>query len=238
MIKEYEGNFKNNYDIDDLIKIVAILRGPNGCPWDKIQTHQTVRDGIIEEAYEAADAIDNQDAVSLKEELGDLLLQLVFHSQIGQEAGEFNFSDICDGVCRKLISRHPHVFAGAKANNAQEVTDSWDKLKRQEKGQTSVTQTLISVPKAMPALMRAGKVQSRAAKAAEPIDIKCAVDKLGDSFDQLKHAAGQNDSDLSENIGDVLFSAVNVSRISKVNAENALAKSTDQFIENFSKSEA
>ena len=163
MIKDFE--FKNNYEFDDLVKIMEILRSQNGCPWDKEQTHDSIRNNFLEEVYEVLDAIDRDDKTDLKEELGDVLLQVVFHTQIEKEQNGFDLSDVADGICKKLILRHPHIFGEVKADTSEKVLDNWDKIKMQEKGQKSYTDTLKSVPNAFPALMRATKVQKRAAKA-------------------------------------------------------------------------
>ena len=150
---------KQQYTADDLAAIIAILRDPeNGCPWDKVQTHTSIRMNFLEEAYEAVDAIDLDDPELMCEELGDVLMQVVFHAQIEREAGHFTFAEVCDGVCRKLIERHPHIFGG------DESIKDWDSLKNKEKGRLTLTDELESVPKVLPALMRAAKLQKRAAR--------------------------------------------------------------------------
>ena len=150
---------KNQYTAEDLAAIIAILRDPeNGCPWDKVQTHTSIRMNFLEEAYEAVDAIDLNDPELLCEELGDVMMQVAFHAQIEQEAGHFTFDEVCDGVCRKLIARHPHIFGG------DDSIKDWDSLKNKEKGRLTLADDLESVPKALPALMRAAKLQKRAAR--------------------------------------------------------------------------
>lgn len=150
---------KQQYTADDLAAIIAILREPEGgCPWDKVQTHTSIRMNFLEEAYEAVDAIDLNDPELLCEELGDVMMQVVFHAQIEREAGHFTFDEVCDGVCRKLIERHPHIFGG------DESIKDWDSLKNKEKGRLTLADDLESVPKALPALMRAAKLQKRAAR--------------------------------------------------------------------------
>ena len=144
---------------------MKILRAPGGCPWDIEQTHKSIRNDLLEEAYEVADAIDTDDNTALCEELGDLLLQVVFHSAISEEENTFDYSDVVDGIARKLVLRHPHVFGEAKADNSSEVLDLWDDIKKEEKHQATATDTLKSVPRAFPALMRSAKVQKRAKKA-------------------------------------------------------------------------
>ena len=166
---------KQHYTADDLAAIIAILRDPdNGCPWDKVQTHRSIRMNFLEEAYEAVDAIDLDDPELLCEELGDVLMQVVFHAQIEREAGHFTFAEVCDGVCRKLLDRHPHIFRG------DESIKDWDSLKNKEKGRLTLADDLESVPGALPALMRAAKLQKRAARcgvetAAAPADIAAAA---------------------------------------------------------------
>lgn len=151
---------KQHYTADDLAAIIAILRDPdNGCPWDKVQTHRSIRMNFLEEAYEAVDAIDLDDPELLCEELGDVLMQVAFHAQIEREAGHFTFAEVCDGVCRKLLDRHPHIFRG------DESIKDWDSLKNKEKGRLTLADDLESVPRALPALMRAAKLQKRAAAA-------------------------------------------------------------------------
>lgn len=150
---------KQQYTADDLAAIIAILRDhENGCPWDKVQNHTSIRMNFLEEAYEAVDAIDLDDPELMCEELGDVLMQVVFHAQIEREAGHFTFAEVCDGVCRKLIERHPHIFGG------DESIKDWDSLKNKEKGRLTLTDELESVPKVLPALMRAAKLQKRAAR--------------------------------------------------------------------------
>jgi len=167
------------YGMDDLLKIMELLRAPGGCPWDRAQTHQSIRANMLEEAYEAADAIDHMDMDNLKEELGDVLLQVVFHARMAQEAGRFTFDDVVDGVCRKLVYRHPNVFGTADARDGSEALAAWDAQKRAEKGQRTAGDALDSVARALPALTRAAKLQGKAAKAGfDWKDVSHALDKL------------------------------------------------------------
>ena len=184
---------KSNYTIADLLEIIQILRGEGGCPWDRRQDHRSIRRNVIEEAYEVAEAIDLEDTQLLKEELGDLLMQVVFHAQLEQEVGRFTFDDVCDGVCRKLIVRHPHVFGEeAVADNPEVVLQNWEAIKRKTKGQASVTESLRSVP-ALPALMKTEKLQSRAAKAGfDPFTETTLKEEIAEECRQL-----QATSDLS-----------------------------------------
>ena len=230
---------KENYDIYDLIKIMEYLRSEDGCPWDREQSHESIRSNVIEEAYEVADAIDSGSREMLVEELGDLLLQVVFHARMDEEAGGFNFDDVCDGICKKLVYRHPHVFGDVNADTSDEVLKNWDALKKTEKKQESFTDTLGSVPKAFPALMRSQKVQKRAARAGFDFDNKSDVyDKVAEEMVELSDADTLADSKkVFEEYGDLLFSVVNLARFLNIDAEEALAASTDKFISRFEKVE-
>ena len=210
---------KSSYTVQDLLDIMALLRSPNGCPWDKEQTHATIRNNLIEETYEVVDAIDRQDLDALKEELGDLLLQVVFHTRMEEEQGNFDFDAVCDGICKKLILRHPHIFADTKVSGTGQVLENWDAIKKKEKGYQSVTQTLTSVPSALPALMRSEKVQGRAAKAGfDYTTLAMAFAQLKEEIAELEQAMSQEDlTSCQEELGDVLFSAVNVARFLKQN---------------------
>lgn len=226
---------KDSYGIDDLVEIIKVLRSPNGCPWDKEQTHKSIRKNFIEETYEAVEAIDNEDTVLLEEELGDVLLQIVLHSEIADESGNFNFDDVCDGICKKLIFRHPHVFGDKKATDPEHATDLWDKVKKLEKNQTTATESLNQVAKALPALMYAEKVQGRAAKANfDYKDTKQTLSHLKEEIRELETAIDNSDSEnIAEELGDVLFSAVNLSRFLKLDPEKTLNDSTAKFIGRF-----
>lgn len=230
---------KERYSLEDLRDIVKILREPGGCPWDAQQTHTSVRKDLLEEAYEVADAIDLNDRDALCEELGDLLLQVVFHAQIATEEKEFTLDDVADGICKKLILRHPHVFGDTVAETAEQVLTNWDAIKRDEKSQKTYTDTLESVPRAFPALMRAEKVQKRASKAGYDWDsAEAAFQKLPEEIDEFREALMSGDkAALEEEFGDILFSAVNVARLCKINAEAALASSTDKFMSRFKAAE-
>ena len=228
---------KEIYDVRDLEKIVAVLRAPGGCPWDAEQTHESSRRDFLEEAYEVAEAIDEGDPDHLKEELGDVLLQVVFHAQMEKEAGRFNLDDAADGVCKKLIYRHPHVFGEVEVSGSAQVLENWDKLKRKEKGQDTHTDTLNSVARSLPALWRAEKVQKKARKAGfDWNEVSGPMDKLYEELDELKSAVQEN-SNIEEELGDLLFAAVNLSRFVGVDCENALTKATDKFIHRFSQVE-
>ena len=230
---------KKSYNIDDLLSIMRLLRGEGGCPWDREQTHESIRGNVIEEAYEVAEAIDHNSKEELCEELGDLLLQVVFHAQMEAEKNGFDFNDVCDGICKKLILRHPHIFAGVKADNSEQVLNNWDAIKKEEKNQQTYTDTLNAVPSAFPALMRAAKVQKRAAKAGfDWDDVTGALSKVYEEADELSAEISKKDVEAAEReLGDLLFAAVNVSRFLKVDAELSLQRATEKFISRFERVE-
>lgn len=231
---------RENYRVDDLLRIMQMLRGEGGCPWDREQNHHTIRNNFIEETYEVVEAIDNDDAVLLEEELGDVLLQVVFHSQMEQEKGVFDFDDVCDGICKKLIHRHPHIFGDVIANSPEEVLHNWEAIKREEKQQATSTSTLVAVSRALPSLTRCQKVQSRAAKSGlYPSGRELALDELKSSVSKLEEAlASDADDGISDRLGELLFSAVNVSRNLKKDPEEVLYHTTDRFISHFSEAES
>ena len=231
--------FKDHYGMDDLLRIMEILRGEGGCVWDREQDHHTIRNNFIEETYEAVEAIDREDTDLLREELGDVRLQVVFHARMEEEAGGFSFSDVCDGICKKLVYRHPHVFGDVTVENSGQVLDNWDKLKKAEKHQQTAASTLEGVSKALPALVRAAKVQKRAGKVG--FEYPALADALGDlrsEIAELEEALAKEDGDgVFEEMGDVLFSAANVSRLLKADPEEALTRSTEKFIRRFHRME-
>ena len=224
----------------DLIEIMRILREPGGCPWDAEQTHESIKKNLIEETYEVIEAINKNDKELLCEELGDLLMQVVFHAQMEKEEGSFEFNDITDGICKKLIERHPHVFGEVAVSGVDDVLTNWDAIKRKSKGQKTTTQSMNSVPRELPALMRATKLQKKAADAGfDWSEVSGALDKLEEEIAELRQAIGNNDCEnMSEELGDVLFSAVNVSRFIKADAEEALTAANDKFLARFTKVEA
>ena len=184
-----EFQFKEKYDVKDLVAIVRILRSPEGCPWDKVQTHQTIRQDFIEEVYEAVEAIDEENAEHLKEELGDVLLQVVFHSVLEEEKGSFGLDDTADDVCKKMILRHPHVFGNVQADTPEQVLENWDKIKMQSKEQKSVTETMESVSKALPSLMRAEKLHKKAEKGGlHAKDAESMIDGISKKLESLKNS--------------------------------------------------
>ena len=230
---------KEKYGIQDLLEIMRILRSPEGCPWDREQTHQSIRTDFHEETHEALEAINNGDAEALKEELGDVLLQVVFHARIEEEQGVFAFDDVVDGICKKLVVRHPHVFGQETADSTGQVLRNWDAIKRQTKGGKTQADLLQSVPRTLPALMRAAKVQNRARRVGfDWPDVSGALEALDSETAELKEAiAGGDAAMVEEELGDLLFSAVNVSRFVKTDAEQALTGATDKFIRRFARVE-
>lgn len=231
--------FKSKYTIEDMLNIMELLRSPNGCPWDKEQTHKSIRSCFIEETYEAVEAIDNDDPELLKEELGDVLLQVLFHSQIESEKDSFDFADVVDGIAKKMIVRHPHVFSNTIVSNSDEVLVNWDAIKKETKSQTTQSEVLQSVSKALPALIRSAKVQHKAAKVGfDWPDVSGALDKVREETEELKQAiASGSKEDRVEELGDLLFSVVNVSRFLEIEPEHALSGSCDKFITRFQKME-
>lgn len=228
------------YTIQDLLDIIRTLRGENGCPWDKVQTHDTIKKDLIEESYETIDALDSGDDKMFANELGDVLLQVAFHSVLAEERSAFNFNDILFEICNKLITRHTHVFGEDKTANAEEALAVWERNKKKEKGLATDTDALRDVPHNLPALMRAEKVQKKAARVGFDWDnINGAFDKVYEECDEVKDALAKNDSELiEEEIGDLLFAAVNVSRFAGVCAETSLSRATAKFINRFADMEA
>jgi tetrapyrrole methylase family protein/MazG family protein len=228
---------KKRYTFLDLVRIMDRLRSRDGCPWDKEPTHESLRRYLIEEGYEVLQAIDEGDMDALYDELGDVLLQVVFHARIAQQCGEFDISDVTTAVCAKMISRHTHIFGSVVADTPDAVIQNWDQIKRGEKGQTTAAEVLRDVPRSMPALMRTGKVQHKAARAGmdfrHPED---AADKLREELVEVQ-GAPQGSPALEEECGDLLFAAVNVVRLSGVEPETALQRATDKFIARFNLAE-
>ena len=226
-------SLKDKYNVQDLVDIVKVLRAPGGCQWDAQQTHESIRRNFLEEAYEVAEAIDQQSTEHLQEELGDVLLQVVFHTSIEEEEGRFNLDDVANGVCQKLIFRHPHVFGDVTVSSTGEILANWEELKKKEKGQATQADAVDAVARSLPALWRAEKVQKKAAKVG--VDwgrVDGAVDKLSEALGEVKQAiAGHGDP--AEELGDLLFAAVNVARFLKVDPEDALQAACDKFAARF-----
>ena len=224
---------KDSYTYQDLLDIIAILRSPDGCPWDRVQTHESIRRGLLEEAYEAAEGIDKNDPALLCEELGDLLMQVVFHADIEKDAGRFTMDEVCDGVVKKLLYRHPHVFGDAHEDTPEGVLVSWDALKRTEKGQKTTADAMDSVARSLPGLWRAEKIQKKAAADGfDFADIHGAMDKLHEEVSELEEAVREG-TNISEEIGDVLFAAVKVARFAGIDPETAISATNEKFIRRF-----
>ncbi len=224
-------NFQSRdfYDVNDLIQVVHILRGPGGCPWDREQTHESIRRDFQEEVCEVLEAIDRKDADGLKEELGDVLLQVVFHTVLEQEQNGLTLDQVADGICKKLIYRHPHVFGQVQVSGTQEVLSNWEELKKKEKHQRTGADTMDAVARTLPALWRAEKVQKKAQKAgyewpeegAQTRAVQAAAGVL----------SGAPDGELA--VGRLLFEAVQMGRVLGVDPEQALNRVTDDFIRDF-----
>jgi len=195
MIKERAAAIKNkeSWNIEDLLEIMTLLRSEDGCPWDREQTHKSIRKNLIEETYEVVEAIDNDDPCLMREELGDLLLQIVFHAEMAKEAGRFSFSDVSNDICKKLITRHPHIFGEITVENTEQVLTNWDSIKMQEKKQKSPGEAINSVSRALPALMRAEKMSSKAIK--YEIDNSTLEDKIGDILLSISSICASNGID-------------------------------------------
>ena len=229
---------KNEYDIADLVTIVELLRLPGGCPWDREQTHKSLRRDFIEETYEVIEAIDNDDPALLREELGDALLQIVMHARIEEEAGRADFRAIAADVCHKMIHRHPHVFGEGKADSVGEVLANWEAIKSEEKSRNTVTDKLNAIPRQLPALMRAAKVGKKATVLDFPA-VEAVLEKLQEEMDEVREALAVGSREAAfEEIGDLLFSAAQLARFARVEPEEALTRATDKFVLRFAAVEA
>ena len=228
---------RTRYGYYDLVAVMHRLRAPGGCPWDREQTHESLKADLIEECYELNDAIDEQDDAHIIEELGDVLMDVVFHSVIADEQGRFNETDVADGIVKKMIYRHPHVFGSEKAENSADVLKRWDELKQKEKNQKTQKEVLCAVPKRFPALMRSAKVQKRAGKVGfDWNNASEALPKVYEELEELK-AAMDGSGNLSEEAGDLLFAAVNVIRLLGLDPEQLLHDASDKFISRFGRME-
>ncbi len=219
-------DYKDSYGFDDLVRLMVVLRAE--CPWDREQTHESIRQSMIEEAYEACEAIDTGDRALLLEELGDVLLQVVFHARMEEEQGSFDINAVCDAECKKLIHRHPHIFGDVQADTADEVLTNWDNIKREDKGGT-YRKTVSSVARSLPSLLRAEKMQSRAAKSG--FKLRDPWDDLTEEMEECRASTGRRSAE--DEVGDLLFAAVNVARSKGVDPERALELSCDKFARRF-----
>lgn len=220
---------EKKYNFEDFVNIISILRGENGCPWDKVQTHETLKEPLIEESYEVIEAINKDDSENLCEELGDVLLQVVFHAQIEKEKNVFDINDVINGISNKMINRHPHIFSNEKVKNAQEVIDNWEEIKKKEKNYKTQTEVLKNIPKSMPALIRAYKVQKKASKF---INNDISIDKIIDKIQGLKDLTNQEIKS-SNKIGEILFDLVKLSMFFEINPEITLTNEIETFINKF-----
>lgn len=222
------------YDFNHLYEVMNILRSPNGCPWDNEQTHESLKACLIEEAYEVLEAIEEQSPEMLMEELGDLLLQVIFHTKIAQEHGEFDLYDVSTGITQKMIQRHTHIFGTANAETADEVVSNWEKIKKETKGFETQTEVLQAIPKQLPALMRSYKVQKKAAQVGfDWENVQGAIDKVDEEILEVKEAIKEKKG-IEEELGDLLFAVVNVARFMKIQPELALIACIEKFIQRFS----
>jgi len=222
------------YEIKPLTDVMETLLGENGCPWDKEQTHTSLRKNLLEETHEVIEAIDSADMPHLKEELGDLLLQIVFHSQLAYQEGAFNLNDVVETITAKMIRRHPHIFGDVQAADAETVLTNWEAIKKQEKaGQPESSSIMSKLPPTLPALLKAEKVQQKAHRVGFDWDnAEGPKQKIREELAEVD-AALAGDGDVEEEIGDLLFSAVNLARFAKVDPEQALNRSVQKFVRRF-----
>lgn len=222
---------KESYDLRDFVALVSYLRSPNGCPWDQVQTHESIRRNFLEETYEACEAIDAGDLVHMREELGDVLMQVLFHTDIEREAGHFDIDDVADAACKKLVYRHPHVFRRDDPD-----TPDWDTMKQRERAQTTTAEAMDSVARSLPALWRCDKIQAKAAKTGfEWPDVHAALDKVDEETRELRAAVVSGDTEaIGDELGDLLFAAVKVARFAGIDPEQAAHAACEKFIRRFS----
>lgn len=222
---------KESYDLRDFVALVSYLRSPNGCPWDQAQTHESIRRNFLEETYEACEAIDAGDVVHMREELGDVLMQVLFHTDIEREAGHFDIDDVADAACKKLVYRHPHVFRRDEPD-----APDWDTMKQRERAQTTTAEAMDSVARSLPALWRCDKIQAKAAKTGfEWPDVHAALDKADEETRELRAAVASGDTEaIGDELGDLLFAAVKVARFAGIDPEQAAHAACEKFIRRFS----
>lgn len=225
---------KKSYDFDDLVTVVEVLRSDIGCPWDREQDHKSIRKDIIEETYEVIEAIDTEDPVLLREELGDVMLQVVFHARIEEESNSFDIHDVANDICVKLIHRHPHVFGDVVAETSEKVLSNWEKIKSDEKERITVSDKLRAIPPMLPALMRAEKVGKKA-KCFDFENAEQVMDKVSEEFCEVSEAINEGAPDrIEEELGDLLLTVTSLCRKLGVEPEVALNKATNKFINRFS----
>ena len=222
---------KESYDLRDFVALVSYRGSPNGCPWDQVQTHESIRRNFLEETYEACEAIDAGDLVHMREELGDVLMQVLFHTDIEREAGHFDIDDVADAACKKLVYRHPHVFRRDEPD-----APDWDTMKQRERAQTTTAEAMDSVARSLPALWRCDKIQAKAAKTGfEWPDVHAALDKVDEETRELRAAVASGDTEaIGDELGDLLFAAVKVARFAGIDPEQAAHAACEKFIRRFS----
>ena len=223
--------------LTELTQLIKKLRAPDGCPWDQQQKKEDIGKYILEEAYEVVDSLDKENPQALKEELGDLLFQILFLTEISAESDLFSLSDVMDGIKEKMIRRHPHVFGDKKVNSVQEVRDNWQQIKKKERGNKNDEENLFSsVPRSFPALKRAQKITSIASTYGfDWQKIQALMEKLKEEIKEFDDAVKEgNKNKIEEELGDILFTMVNLSRFVQVDAETALSKTTEKFLQRFS----
>lgn len=222
---------KESYDLRDFVALVSYLRSPRGCPWDQVQTHESIRRNFLEETYEACEAIDAGDLVHMREELGDVLMQVLFHTDIEREAGHFDIDDVADAACKKLVYRHPHVFRRDEPD-----APDWDTMKQRERAQTTTAEAMDSVARSLPVLWRCDKIQAKAAKTGfEWPDVHAALDKVDEETRELRAAVASGDTEaIGDELGDLLFAAVKVARFAGIDPEQAAHAACEKFIRRFS----
>ena len=224
-------------NLEELIRVIAILRSPEGCEWDRKQTHQSLRPNMIEEAYEAVEAISEGDIAGIREELGDVLLQVVLHAQIAKDNGDFDIEDVAKELTDKLIHRHPHVFGNVKVNSTEDILNNWDALKKEEKPER--TSAMDGITKAQSALMSAQKISKRAVKTGFEWDCEeSLLDCIKSEYEEFAQAVASGDkSAMEDEMGDIFFATVNLARWYKIDAEQALLGANRKFITRFRKME-
>ena len=230
---------KEKYTFEDLVEIMRLLRRPDGCPWDREQNHKTIRQNLIEETYEAVEGIDNDNSELLCEELGDVLLQVVFHSVISEESGEFNVNDVITGICAKLVLRHPHVFSDVEAKTSEKVLDNWDKIKTVEKHYKTTGEKIDSISRAMPSLMRADKIGGKCRKAGFDFnDARQASEKINEELAELLYEYDNSNQEAAEEeAGDLLLACVNTVRLCGIDSERALYNACEKYIRRYNRME-
>jgi len=239
MIEKYAKYYEEGKSTEEAIKrladIIALLRSEEGCPWDKAQTHKSIRSCLLEEAYEAADAIDKEDFDNLEEELGDILLQVIFHANLGTEEQKFDLRSIANRESDKMLRRHPHVFLNKNSESIDKALEKWENVKRKERGTATHTDSMMNVPSALPALIRSFKIQKKAAEVGfDWEDVSEAFSKVKEeTYELLEIYQGNDETSIMEEVGDLLFAVVNVARFLGVNPEEALNFTSSKFIDRF-----